>query len=54
MTKTSAYYETTGDSLTGEQAERAYRAAICHLDGTRADYLASVKRLNSKIIGILK
>jgi len=53
MTKTTAYYESVGDSLTGQQAERAYRAAQNALMVSNPGYMDGLKRLQAKIIASL-
>ena len=50
----SQYYETTGDSLKGDQQIRAYRAAQKHLDCTADTYIDDFKRIQDKIIGALE
>jgi len=50
----SRYYETTGDSLKGDQRVRAYRAAQKHLDCTADTYIDDFKRIQDKIIGALE
>ena len=53
MNKQSKHYETTGDSLRGDEAIRAYRAAQNHLQPGDSGYMDDFKRLQSKIIDSL-
>ena len=54
MNKQAMYYETVGDSLRGAQAERAFRAAQNHLMPSMPGYMASIKRIQGKIINALE
>lgn len=50
----SQYYETTGDSLKGDQQIRAYRAAQNHLMISSPTYLEDFKRIQGKLIAALE
>jgi hypothetical protein len=50
----SQYYETTGDSLKGDQQVRAYRAAQNHLAINSPTYLEDFKRIQGKLIAALE
>lgn len=50
----SQYYETTGDSLKGDQQIRAYRAAQNHLATNSPTYLEDYKRIQDKLIVALE
>lgn len=50
----SQYYETTGDSLKGDQQIRAYRAAQNHLMISSPTYLVDYKRIQDKLIDALE
>ena len=51
---TSKHYEDAGDSMKGEEATRAYRAAQNHLQPHSETYMEDVKRLQDKIIKSLE
>jgi len=51
---TMKHYETIGDTLKGDEALRAYRAAQCHLNVTDVNYMDNLKRLQDKIIKSLE
>jgi hypothetical protein len=51
---TSQYYEQVGDSLGGEEAERAYRKAQNELEPHKLEYMESLRRLSCKIIAVLE
>ena len=46
----SKHYEQIGDTLRGEEATKAYRAAQNHLKSESPTYLEDVKRIQDKII----
>jgi len=48
------HYETTGDSLKGDQQVRAYRAAQNHLATNSPTYLEDYKRIQDKLIVALE
>jgi len=54
MNKQAEHYENIGDTLKGEEAERAYRAAQNHLQTADKGYLADLVRIQNKIITSLE
>lgn len=50
----SKHYESVGDSLKGQEATKAYRAAQNHLNSADPDYMGNLKRLQDKIIKSLE
>jgi len=50
----SEYYESMGDKLTGDQRERAYRAAQNHLQVHNLNYMRDLKRIQAKLINCIK
>lgn len=50
MNKQAEHYEKIGDTLQGEEATKAYRAAQNHLQSSDQGYMDDVKRLQGKII----
>ncbi len=49
MSKQAEHYETVGDSLTGEKAIRAYKAAQNHLMISDENYAQDLNRIQGKI-----